>query len=62
MFFDNGMFLQMKIIPTIWPLQNMIIRRVIDGFFFKTSSNTVLAEHRSDFKQALSTLQQLKQK
>ena len=28
----------------------------------KTGSNTVLVEHRSDFKQALSTLQQLKQK
>ena len=28
----------------------------------KTGSNTVPVEHRSDFKQALSTLQQLKQK
>ena len=28
----------------------------------KTGSNTVLVEHRSGFKQALSTLQQLKQK
>ena len=30
--------------------------------FNKTGSNTVPVEHRPDFKQALSTLQQLKQK
>ena len=32
MFVDNGMFLQMKIIPTIWPHKNMIFTREIGGF------------------------------
>ena len=31
MFVDNGMLLQMKIIPTIWLLKNIITARVIGG-------------------------------
>ena len=63
MFVDNGMLLQMKIIPT--HLTNQEYYHYKSNWWLtsnKTGSNTVPGEHRPDFKQALSTLQQLKQK
>ena len=45
MFVDNGMLLQMKIIPTIWPHKNITITRVFGGFIQnKTGSNTCASE------------------
>ena len=57
MFVVSGMLLQMKIIPTIWPHKNIIITRVIGGFIQTRQVPIHLIS-----KQALSTLQQLKEK
>ena len=47
MFVDNGMLLQMKIIPTIWPLKSIIITRVIGGLL-RTKQVPMLCQCSTD--------------
>ena len=47
MFVDNGMLLQMKIIPTIWHHKNMIITRVINGLL-QTRQIPILCQWSTD--------------
>ena len=47
MFVDNGMLLQMKIIPTIWPHKNIIITRVIGGLL-QTRQVPILCQWSTD--------------
>ena len=61
-FAENLMLLRMKIIPTMWPHKNTLYKSNWWHHSNKQGSNTVRTRHRSDFKKALSTLQQLKQK
>ena len=58
MLVDKWMRLRTKIILTTWPLQYIIITRVIGGFVRTRQVPILCLEHRSDFKQAVSTLQQ----
>ena len=63
MLVDKWMILRTKIVPTIWPYKNISFARVIGGFVrTRQVSNAVSVTRRPDFKQALSTLQQLKEK
>ena len=62
-FVDKWMILRTKIIPTIWPHKNFLNYQ--SNWWLrsnKTGSDTMPIRRRSDFKQALSTLQQLKEK
>ena len=47
MFVDNGMLLQMKIIPTIWHHKNIIISWVLDSFI-QTRQVPILCQCRTD--------------
>ena len=47
MFVDNGMLLQMKIIPTIWPHKNITITKVIGGFI-QTRQVPILCQWSTD--------------
>ena len=62
MLVDKWMFLRMKIIPTIWLHKNTLFKSNWWLHSNKTGSDTVPVQRRLDFKQALSTFQQLKQK
>ena len=60
-FVDDGMLLQIKITLIIWQNKNTFTTRT-NGSFIETSQVLTLPlRHRSDFMQALSTLQRLQQ-
>ena len=55
-FVDDGMLLQMKITLII-----LLLQEQMRAHSKKQGSNTIPLRHRSDFKQALSTLERLHQ-